>query len=347
MSKLEEFGAWIARVSTWAMNTLPGRVITRFSQRRAGTLAGGLAFGLIFAFFAAIWTVFSVIGLVFTNNSDLMHWLLNTLEQFVPGLSISEETLTSFSPALTWTGIVTFVLLLWKVIAWMGSWRSSARAMLDVEEDNTDVNPNPVLTILGDVVAVIAVIVLFLASSVAGVVSGGIARRIMALLNKAGVPMVGSGLIDFFGFLVGYVLNVALLIVLYRFVAKIKHHRTLIIVSSLVCGLVISLMQLLGSRLLGGASSNPLLAPFAAFIGMLIWFNLIAQVLMVFAALIGELISPTPPKTVDGAAAGDASGQAKGEAKATTKHTDAATAQATAPASKSLKASQSISKHAA
>lgn len=292
VSKMDDFGAWIGRVATWVMNSLPGRIITRYTQRRGGTLAGGLAFGLVFAFFAAIWTVFSIIGLIFTNNTDYMQRLLEALEKFVPALSIDESTLASFSPALTWTGIVTFVLLLWKVIAWMGSWRSSARAMLDVEEGNKDVNPNPVLTILGDTVAVISLIVLFLASSVAGVVSGGIARRIMAWLNKAGVPMIGSGLIDFFGFAVGYVLNVALLIVLFRFVAKIKGHRTLIIISCLVCGMVISLMQLLGSRLLGGASSNPLLAPFAAFIGIMIWFNLVAQVLMIFAAIIGELVSP-------------------------------------------------------
>jgi membrane protein len=34
-----------------------------------------------------------------------------------------------------------------------------------------------------------------------------------------------------------------------------------------------------------------LLAPFAAIIGVLLWFNLIAQVLMYAAALLGELLS--------------------------------------------------------
>lgn len=37
-----------------------------------------------------------------------------------------------------------------------------------------------------------------------------------------------------------------------------------------------------------GASRNPMLAPFAAIIGVLIWFNLVAQVIMICAAFIAE-----------------------------------------------------------
>ena len=52
--------------------------------------------------------------------------------------------------------------------------------------------------------------------------------------------------------------------------------------------LTVSAMQLLGARLLAGASRNPMLAPFAALIGVLIWFNLVAQVILLCAALIAE-----------------------------------------------------------
>ena len=52
--------------------------------------------------------------------------------------------------------------------------------------------------------------------------------------------------------------------------------------------ITVSAMQLLGARLLAGASRNPMLAPFAALIGVLIWFNLVAQVILLCAALIAE-----------------------------------------------------------
>ena len=47
-------------------------------------------------------------------------------------------------------------------------------------------------------------------------------------------------------------------------------------------------MQLLGTRLLAGASRNPLLAPFATLIGVLIWFNLVSQLMLAIAAGIAE-----------------------------------------------------------
>ena len=84
-------------------------------------------------------------------------------------------------------------------------------------------------------------------------------------------------------------------------VAHIKAGRfTLIGASS--GSLTVSVMQLLGARLLTGASRNPLLAPFAALIGALVWFNLVAQVIMLCAALIAEcrrgMLNSRPDHTV-------------------------------------------------
>jgi membrane protein len=45
-------------------------------------------------------------------------------------------------------------------------------------------------------------------------------------------------------------------------------------------------LKVLGNALLGGASRNPLLASFAVIIGLLIWFNLISQVILLSASWI-------------------------------------------------------------
>ena len=60
------------------------------------------------------------------------------------------------------------------------------------------------------------------------------------------------------------------------------------LVGAALGALTVAVMQLLGARLLTGASRNPMLAPFAAIIGVLIWFNLVAQVIMICAAFIAE-----------------------------------------------------------
>ena len=117
--------------------------------------------------------------------------------------------------------------------------------------------------------------------------SGGIVRR---LLQWGGIPsssLPGIVLLEMTGFGTGVALNFALFMLLLRVVAHIKAGRfTLIGASS--GSLTVSVMQLLGARLLTGASRNPLLAPFAALIGALVWFNLVAQVIMLCAALIAE-----------------------------------------------------------
>jgi membrane protein len=43
-------------------------------------------------------------------------------------------------------------------------------------------------------------------------------------------------------------------------------------------------LQVFSTELLAGAGRNPLLAPFAIIIGLLIWFNLVSQVYLIAAA---------------------------------------------------------------
>ena len=92
------------------------------------------------------------------------------------------------------------------------------------------------------------------------------------------------------GYIVPLVMSCVFLLIalMFCFVARIDCDRRLIVFVCLVGGLSISVLQLLGSRLLGGATSNPLLAPFSVFIGMLIWFSFIAQILMYCATFIGQ-----------------------------------------------------------
>ena len=146
---------------------------------------------------------------------------------------------------------------------------------------------NIVVARLRDTLAAIAIAILFILSTAAGTVSGGIVRR---LLQWGGIPsssLPGIVLLEMTGFGTGVALNFALFMLLLRVVSHIKAGRFTIL-GALLGSLTVSAMQLLGARLLAGASRNPMLAPFAALIGVLIWFNLVAQVILLCAALIAE-----------------------------------------------------------
>lgn len=266
--------------------SLPGAVLARYSSRHGGLLANGLAYGLLFAFFAGLWTVLSVAGLVVAGNADIQRALLESLEGLVPGIArtVGESgALSRISGTLTWTGAVTLVSFLWSVIGWMDSLRAGAQTMFDDSVDQTDA----VKAKLRDALAVVAVVVLLMLSTTAGAVSGGVVR---VVLRATGVPEgspATSALVDVAGFLVGFLFNALLLLILLRVVAHIRRGRATM-EGAMLGALAFSLLQLLGARLLGGAASNPLLAPFAAIIGVLLWFNLMAQVMLYCSAFIAE-----------------------------------------------------------
>ena len=160
------------------------------------------------------------------------------MREVIPGVAdsfLTSSALGTMSSALTWTGLATLAIFWWTVTGWMNSLRHAVRAMFDDCGDELNI----VVARLRDTLAAIAIAILFILSTAAGTVSGGIVRR---LLQWGGIP------------------------------------------SSSLPGTVLLEMTGFGT----GASRNPMLAPFAALIGVLIWFNLVAQVILLCAALIAE-----------------------------------------------------------
>ena len=259
----------------WA-RSLPGRVLDRYVSRSGPLLANGLAYGLLFAFFAGVWIAVSVFGLIMVGNIDWQQMLIDAVREVIPGVAdsfLTSSALGAMSSALTWTGLATLAIFWWTVTGWMNSLRHAVRAMFDDCGDELNI----VVARLRDTLAAIAIAILFILSTAAGTVSGGIVRRLLQW----------GGILESTGFATGVLLNFALFMLLLRVVSHIKAGRFTIL-GALLGSLTVSAMQLLGARLLAGASRNPMLAPFAALIGVLIWFNLVAQVILLCAALIAE-----------------------------------------------------------
>lgn len=274
MQWLHRIGEAIDSLVAWWRRSLIGRVIDRYVSRRGPLLANGLAYGLLFAFFAGVWIVVSALGLVVTGSEEMQKALLAMLRTVIPSVSdslFSASMLSGISHTLTWTGLVTLAVFWWTVTGWMNSLRNAVTTMFD---DCTQ-ELNVVKARLRDTVAAIMVAVLFILSTAAGVVSGGLMRLVLRALGIADDSLPGA------------LLNFALFMLLLRVVAHIRAGK-FTLVGAALGALAVAVMQLLGARLLTGASRNPMLAPFAAIIGVLIWFNLVAQVIMICAAFIAE-----------------------------------------------------------
>ena len=282
----EKFANLVKTIMSWYQHSLVGGIITRYTSHRGALMANGLAYGLLFAFFAGVWLIVSVFGLIVSGNEQLQNYLVQAASSFIPAVGddfFSEDVLSRISSTLTWTGLVTLVLFWWTVVGWMDSLRNAVKIMFDAGEEDD----NPVVTKLRDTGAALLIAVLFLFSTLSIGLSGGVVRNVMELLDISTNTVVGSLLLDILAMTSGVLLNLALVALLFFIVAHVKVSRYSLI-GALLAAIAISVMQILGARLLGGASKNPLLAPFAAVIGVLIWFNLIAQVVLICAAFIAE-----------------------------------------------------------
>ena len=117
----------------WA-RSLPGRVFDRYVSRSGPLLANGLAYGLLFAFFAGVWIAVSVFGLIMVGNIDWQQMLIDAVREVIPGVAdsfLTSSALGAMSSALTWTGLATLAIFWWTVTGWMNSLRHAVRAMFD------------------------------------------------------------------------------------------------------------------------------------------------------------------------------------------------------------------------
>ncbi len=75
-----------------------------------------------------------------------------------------------------------------------------------------------------------------------------------------------------------------MLAALYRVLAGVRIPPRHLFPAALLGAAALGVLKILGTALLGAAGANPLLASFAVIIGLLIWFNLVCQVILIAAA---------------------------------------------------------------
>jgi membrane protein len=271
------------------MASRPVRVFQHYGERRGPILASGLSYQAIFAVFAAIWVAFSVAGLIITGNPELMRSFFDVISTSVPGLIDTGDGDGAIDPAdLTeagifgWTGAIALVGLLFTALGWLASTRDAVRVLFDLPPERL----NPVMLKLKDAGLGIAFGVALLVSAGLLVFSTHLVDAVLGFVGigaeSTAAEIAGGGV----GLLLMFIVDTVTLAALFRFLAGLDIPFRRLVAGSLVGAAGLGVLKVLGSSLLGGASSNPLLASFAVIIGLLIWFNFLCQVILLAAAWI-------------------------------------------------------------
>lgn len=279
----------VQEVVSRATATRPARAVSRYLDADGELLAAGMSFQAIFAVFAAIYVAFAVAGIWLTGNPELFDALVDIINQAVPNLIgpdgsnaiINTGQLTSLG-VFGWTGAVAAAILLFTMIGWLASTRLAIRSIFDLPKTTGNI----VLVKLSDLALALGFGALLLIAAVASVVSTQAMEWLLGLIGIGANSTWAHALATVIGALISVLIYTVTLAGMYRLLARIPIPRGDLLVGSLVAALALYGLSVASGAVLGGASRNPLLATFAALIGLMIWFNFVCRVILAGGAWI-------------------------------------------------------------
>jgi membrane protein len=298
---------------TWVLELRAVRVLRHYVENLGPLLSAGLSYQGIFAVFAAIWVGFAVAGFIVQGNPLLLNAVYNFISANIPGLigdgsgngAITRETLAD-SSVLGITGVIAAFGLIFTALGWIASGRNAVRSMFGLEAAET----NFLLLKLRDVGLAIGFGLAVLLSAVLSVASTAALSWILDLVSINEDSTAARVATQIIAFVIVLILDTATLGVFYRVVSGIKIPFRMLAQGTIIAALALGALKFGGSFLLEGATRNPLLASFAVIIGLLIWFNLICQIILIGSAWIavgaddaeldisGEQRHPDAPRVV-------------------------------------------------
>lgn len=264
----------IARIMDWR----PIRAWMHYLEVKGPVFAQGMTVSAFFSLFAALFIAFAIFMQVLGGNHELRDQLVDALANAVPGLidrgdggAIDPDALIE-SRIVGIGGIVASVSILVTAIGWIGTTRDGMRAVFGLP----NVATNAVLVKLSDLGIAIGIGLLVVISAagtsltqnmLSGVVDLGAGTRVIAAIGQI-------------------LLDVAIVLLLVRFAARIRMRWRDSLKMALACAAVFFVLKQAAALLFGGVDRNPLFASIAAVVILLIWLGFVNQTLLVSTAFV-------------------------------------------------------------
>lgn len=258
------------------MGSRPVRAFQHYGLAKGPVFAQGMTLSAFLSLFAALFIGFAIFAAVLGGDSALRDRVIDAVAGSVPGLLsdgpdspglIDVDALLQ-SSVLGWGSAIAAVGILITAIGWIGTSREGFRAVFHLP----DVRSNAVLLKLGDLGVAFGIGLLVLASAALLVVTSAIAD----LLGIGGVGQVA-------GIAAQLALDAGVVVLLYRFAGRLRLPARQLVGAAFACAVVFFVLKQFAALLLSGGS-NPLVASFAAVIGILVWLGLVNQTLLVALA---------------------------------------------------------------
>lgn len=275
----------IAAVVAAVLRLRLARAWLLYAEKQGPSLADGITYRALFSVFAGVFLGFSIAGFWLAGDQDALAALAAAVNAAIPGLLgpggvIDLDAITA--PAgLSITGAVSLVGLVGAAIGAVASLRAALRRLAGQVTDDV----LWVWVLLRNLGLSIGIAASFAVTAVATVTGSTGLRALSALWG--GEDSAAAGWAErILGMVVVLALDTALIGAVFVVLSGVRARARHLWTGALLGGVGLLALQQLSGLVIRGASANPLLASFAALIGLLLWLNLSAQVVLLACAWI-------------------------------------------------------------
>jgi membrane protein len=271
----------LARLNTFR----PLRAFQHYARQHGPLLSAGIGFRMFFSVTGLLATGFSVAGLFLSGQPALLDQIIKSVATAAPGLLKVDggeglvDPYQLLNPAgLGWAAVIAAAVTVFTALGWMSGIRDGVRGMMQLGPRVM----NPVLRILRDAGTLLLLGATLVISAAASLVFGTAADWVTSFLQLD--PLLAGPLTTSVTILVPLLLGWGTAVIMFRVAAGLKLSRRSLLEGTFLAAVGTTVLQIFSTQLLASAGRNPILAPFAIIIGLLIWFNLVSQVYLVCAA---------------------------------------------------------------
>ncbi|MGR4009529.1 YhjD/YihY/BrkB family envelope integrity protein [Leucobacter sp. 1207-22] len=279
----------------WVQHTRPFRAWSHFVDIGGVVMASGMSYQALFAVFSALWVGFGIFGIFLRGQTELIETIVAQINTFIPGLVGEENAAVSLKSLTTnriidWTSLAAGASLLWISINWFTGTRRSVRIIFGLEVKRYR---NAAILKLRDFGLAFLLLLAVVLSAALTILSSNVMHWLLGLFSEPHFTWLLTWLGTVIRYALLFLVDMLVLVAIHRMLAEIRVPWRPLLFGCGLGGAALLVLKILGGVLLGGATSNPLLASFAVFIGLLLWFNLICRVILLTSSWIATGLHPS------------------------------------------------------
>ncbi|WP_067129745.1 YihY/virulence factor BrkB family protein [Microtetraspora malaysiensis] len=266
------------------------RTAHRYEVQSGSRLAGSLTYFAFLSFFPLVALAFALLGFVLAARPDARTALTDAINQQLPGLADRLE-ISRIADARAGAGVFGLVGLLYAGLGAVDALRFALREIWMSREPPLDF----LRAKLRDLIALLLTGVTLLVSAAIGAFAVGATSTVAGWLGVGGSEPVGVA-VWLTGFLAGLVADLVLFLIIFAWLARAPQPFRVVLGGALLGAFVFGVLKQLATLILSHTLTNPVYGTFAVVVGMLVWINLSARVVLYAAAWTATSGMGPPPE---------------------------------------------------